>query len=310
MPTVSVVIPVYEDRDVLPRALQSVLAQTLTDIEVLVVEDGSAVDVASFVKDFPDDRVHYLTHATNRGASAARNTGIDGAEGKYVAFLDADDEWQPQKLERQVALLESRSSAWVAAYCGVESVFDDRSTPIKRVLTRLVSRRRRTTGSEGGEALVGDILADDLHTSAGSTLLVRRDVAERIDGFDESFDRFQDPEFLIRVLREGKLAFVAQPLVRRHESSSPPADVVRAADDHYLETFSDTVARLEDEGRDVVGAHHYLLAKLYLREGDFRTGLRYLASARRPSFRQFPGLMGVFCSGLARRVWPGRASSG
>jgi len=310
MPIVSVVIPAYEARDVLPRAVESVRSQTLTDIEVIVVEDGSVEDASAYVEGLDDDRVRYVAHETNRGASAARNTGLAHATGRYVAFLDADDEWRPTKLERQVARLERRSTDWVAAYCGVETVFPTTTSAVVTRLARILSRRRRTTGAEGGRTLIGDVLADDLHTSAGSTLVVRREVAERIGGFDESFDRFQDPEFLVRVLREGKLAAVDEPLVRRHESPSPPADLVRRADEHYLETFAETVERLEREGRDVVGAHHYLLAKCYLREGRFRTGLGYLATARHPELSQLPGLVRDGCTGLARRLTSPRPDRG
>jgi len=302
MTTVSVVIPAYEDADVLPRAIDSVLAQTLQSIELVVVDDGSAEDLGPVVRAYDDDRVAFVRHEENRGASAARNTGIDHASGRYVSFLDADDEWHPEKAERQVASLETRSDDWVAAYCGVETVFSGRSAPLVSALASAISRRPRTTGAEGGEELIADVLADRLHTSAGSTLLVRRDVAEAVGGFDESFERFQDPEFLVRVLREGMLAYVDAPLVRRHESGHPPADRVRAADEHYLETFADTVERLEAGGVDVTGAHHLVLARRYLAEGQFLTGLRYLSTARRPTVRQFPGLLNVMVSGLVHRL--------
>lgn len=308
MPTVSVVIPTYRDADVLERAIDGVLDQTLSSIEVLVVDDGSPDDVEAVEDAIDDERVTFLHHETNRGASAARNTGIEHASGRYVSFLDADDEWLPEKVERQVATLETRSSDWVAAYCGVESVFSGRSAPVVSLLASLVSRRGRTAGAEGGSELVADVLADRLHTSAGSTLLVRRDVAEAVGGFDASFERFQDPEFLIRVLREGKLAYVDAPLVRRHESGHPPADRVRAADEHYLQTFADTVDRLEARGVDVTGAHRLVLARRYLAEGAFLTGLSYLSSARRPTLRQWPGLLNVVCTGLVHRLSATRTS--
>lgn len=308
MVTASVIIPTYEDRDVLPRAVESVLSQTLSDLELIVVDDGSTDGTAAVLDAIDDERLTYLAHETNRGASAARNTGIEAATGRYVAFLDADDEWLPAKLERQIALLVSRPPEWVAAYCAVEPVFPGNSgvrgwlAAGRAHLADLVSRRRHTEGAEGGAELIGDVLADDLHTSAGSTLVVRRRVAEAIGGFDESFERFQDPEFLVRVLREGKLACVDEPLVRRHVSGDPPADRVRAADEHYLETFADEVARLEAEGRDVTGAHHYMLARHYLREGRFLTAMEYLRSARRPTPRQVPGLVSTVLAGVGHRV--------
>lgn len=300
MPTVSVVVPTYNRADALPRTIDSVLDQTLEDFELLVVDDASEDHTESVVTGYDDPRVTYLAHETNQGGSAARNTGIEHAEGEYVAFLDSDDEWLPRKLERQVWTLRTRSDEWVAAYCGVELAGDRH--PLYEGLASVISRKKHTEGDEGGSELIGDVLADELHTSAGSTLLVRTEVARAIDGFDESFDRFQDPEFLIRVLRRGKLAYVDDQLVRRYATGSPPPEAVAAADAHYLNTFSETVDRLEAQGRDITGAHNYMLARLYLSEGDFRQGARHLVAAKRPEPRQFPGLVYVVGTGVRRKV--------
>lgn len=302
MPTVSVIIPTYERADALPRTIDSVLDQTLEDVEVIVVDDASTDHTPAVVESYDDDRVTFLQHEENRGGSAARNTGIAHATGEYIAFLDSDDEWLPRKLERQVETLERRSDNWVAAYCGVEMVSASPQGPLRRVATHLFSRRRDTEGAEGGEELVREVLSDDLHTSAGSTLLVRSDVVGAVDGFDESFDRFQDSEFLIRVLREGKLAYVNAPLLRRHESGNPSAAALEEADRHYLETFSETVAELEAQGYDVLGAHRYMLGKSHLAEGNLLRGTRYLLEGRRPRPRQYPGLAFTLFSGVQRRM--------
>lgn len=302
MPTVSVIIPTYNRADAIGRTIDSVLAQSIDDIEVLIVDDASADGTVDVVESYDDPRVTLVRHETNLGGSAARNTGIEAASGRYVAFLDSDDEWYPRKLERQVGLLEGRDDDWVAAYCGVEHVPSSDPGPLRRVVSRAVSRRRTTEGATGGEELVGPVLTDDLHTSAGSTLLVRADVVRAIGGFDESFDRFQDSEFLIRVLRRGKLAYVNAPLVRRHESGGPSAAELEAADDHYLRTFSGTVRDLEAAGHDVLGAHHYMLGKAHLREGNVLRGCRFLLTARRPTVGQCPGLLLAFWTGLRRRL--------
>ncbi len=302
MPTVSVIVPTYNRANSLPRTIDSVLAQTHDDLELVVVDDASTDDTESVVKSYDDPRVTYVAHTHNRGGSAARNTGIRATDGEYVAFLDSDDEWHPEKLERQVHELQSRSQEWVAAYCSVEIVHEGDENPALAWLRHQFGRLHETEGAEGGAELIGDVLADDLHTSAGSTLLTERTIAERINGFDETFDRFQDPEFLIRVLREGQLAYVDEPLVYRYASGSPSADELKAADEHYLQTFADTVQRLEASGRDIHGAHAYFLAKCYLAEGRFRTGTRHLRRARRPHPRQYPSLATSFLTGIERAI--------
>ncbi|PSP80879.1 glycosyl transferase family 2 [Halobacteriales archaeon QS_4_69_225] len=297
MPTVSVIIPTYDRAPVLGRAIDSVLAQTHTDLEVVVVDDASTDETAAVVERRRDPRLERVAHDENRGASAARNTGIEHATGEYVAFLDSDDEWRPRKLERQLERLEDRGDddEWVAAYCDAEWTHDGLLGQLEVAVAGLL-RDAGSAGSaesaepvEGGEELVADVLLDDLHTHAGSALLVERAVAERLGGFDESFDRFEDAEFLVRVLRQGKLAHVPEPLVVRHESDDPAADTVEAADEHYLETFADTVAALEAAGHDVEGRHALILAKVRLRDGDLRAGLAHLRRAA-VTPRQVPGV--------------------
>lgn len=301
MPTVSVVIPTYNRAEAVQRTLDSVLEQTFEDFEAIVVDDASDDDTVEVIEAYDDPRVTLLQHETNRGGSVARNTGIDAAEGSYLAFLDSDDEWRPRKLERQVETLERRGDEWVAAYCGVEMVRDTEPHPLRKLATAYFSRLNVTEGAEGGEELVGDVLTDDLHTSAGSTLIVEADVVREIDGFDESFDRFQDSEFLIRVLKQGKLAYVNAPLVRRYGSGNPSASELEAADRHYLRTFAETVRALEADGRDVLGAHRYMLGKAHLREGNPRRGATYLIRGRRPTYRQLPGLASTLVQGLQHR---------
>lgn len=131
MTRVSVVIPTYNRAPTLPRALESTLAQTIDDLEILVVDDGSTDDTASVLATYQDvdSRVRPVVHATNQGANVARNTGIEHARGEYIAFLDSDDEWHPEKLERQLAALEDRPDEWVGVYCDAGFELSAAKTP-------------------------------------------------------------------------------------------------------------------------------------------------------------------------------------
>jgi glycosyltransferase involved in cell wall biosynthesis len=102
---VSVVIPVFNGQDYLPAALESVARQTLSDLEIIIVDDGSTDATARLVAGFGDDRIRYLRQERS-GAAAARNAGVRQAVGPLIAFLDADDLWLPEKLARQVSALE------------------------------------------------------------------------------------------------------------------------------------------------------------------------------------------------------------
>lgn len=302
MPTVSVIIPTYNRADVLPRAIDSALDQTVSDVEVIVVDDASTDETESVVTAYDDPRVTYLAHETNQGGSAARNTGIEVATGDYIALLDSDDEWAPTKLEQQVDLLEQRSDEWVAAYCGTTIVDDEEANPWWERAKSILGGHSSREGAEGGEELVKEILMENLHTSAGSTLVVESAVVDHIGGFDESFDRYQDTEFLIRVLKQGKLAYVDEPLLLRYPSGGPSADAVREANSHFLQTFAEDVVELETKGYDVTGTHHYALAEVYLREGRFGPGVQFLRAGTTPQPGQLPGLCFNVCKGIQQRL--------
>ncbi|PSP18272.1 glycosyl transferase family 2, partial [Halobacteriales archaeon QH_10_67_13] len=198
MPRVSVVVPTYNRATELPRALESVLQQTYRDLELLVVDDGSTDETRSVLAAIDDPRLRVITHETNRGANVARNTGIEHADGELIAFLDSDDEWDRRKLHHQLARYETGPPDCVAVYCGFETELGGVVGRFMSAVARVLATADEERPKEGGEALVGEILADHLHSGAGSTLLVTAAVARDIGGFDEELDRFQDPDFLLR----------------------------------------------------------------------------------------------------------------
>jgi len=118
IPTVSVVIPYHNDADTIERAVQSVLAQSFTDFELLIVDDGSEDQLIGPIGDSAAHGVRVIRHETNRGAAAARNSGIKQSKGRYVAFLDADDSWRPNKLARQLEALGNAEAGVAACVSG------------------------------------------------------------------------------------------------------------------------------------------------------------------------------------------------
>ncbi|MCU4974147.1 glycosyltransferase family 2 protein [Halobacteria archaeon AArc-m2/3/4] len=310
MSLVTVVVPTYNRADVLPRAIDSALAQTVDDLEILVVDDGSTDDTQTVLASYETPRVQSIVHETNRGANVARNTGIEHANGEFVAFLDSDDEWRPTKLERQFAALEDRGDGsdesheeWVAAYCDFAVETSGRTAWLEKGAARVLSRADPERPMEGGPELTGAILADEIHPGAGSTLLVRTEVVREIGGFDETLDRFQDPEIVLRILREGKLAYVDEPLIVRHETGSPDTEIVAEASEQYLETYADEVERFEAKGYDIRASHALVLAKGYFSEGRFLRGTRQFQRAA-VARRHYPGLLWAAGVGARRRAVP------
>jgi len=195
MPLVSVIIPTLDRPEFLRAALQSVLCQTVNDLEALVIDDGSATDLLPVLNALEDDRIRYFRHESTRGEAAARNTGILSARGAYVAFLDDDDEWLPDKLRLQLEVFSHCSDAVGCVYGGYEAI---------RVRDRQVLWRRIPTkrGDLSRELLRRNILG------IPSTVMLRRECLERVGLFDEAIAFGLDHDLWIRVAHECRFDFV------------------------------------------------------------------------------------------------------
>jgi glycosyltransferase involved in cell wall biosynthesis len=301
MPTVSVVIPTYNRGTFLPSTIESVLQQTFDDFEILVVDDGSTDDTAKIVNGINDNRIHLHSHIRNKGGSAARNTGIEQANGRYIAFLDSDDEWSPSKLEQQVNYLESRSNDWVGVYCDTRSQRHGPSKFLRKIIFKLIISDNVTGRKEGGEELIEDILMTQFPGGGASTLLVRTDIVEQIKGFDPKFQRHQDWEFLIRLVKIGKLGYINQELVIKHETAPPSSTTVEKAKKRYFEKFSEDIAAAEASGLNVTAVHGFDMSCLYFRDGLFTKGLKCLRQIPN-EHQQLPRLIRSVLEGLPKYI--------
>lgn len=213
---VSVIVPARNAAGTLGTALDSVLAQDYGNLEVLVVDDASEDATAQVARARGDDRLRLLAHPRRRGAAAARNTGMSQARGAWLAFLDADDQWLPGKLSRQVADLE-RAPEGVRASC---TAF---------VLRRLADggREVRRPRAEGGGLIS---LLDGCFLSPGSTLVMAAGCLDRLGPQAEDLPRFEDWDWLLAYCAAHRLAVVPQPLAVVNSGGWPRPDVVcRAA---------------------------------------------------------------------------------
>ncbi|SFO49021.1 Glycosyltransferase involved in cell wall bisynthesis [Algoriphagus ornithinivorans] len=205
MAKVSVIIPSYGRPEFLQKSIQSVLSQSLQDWELIVVDDNgvgsvSQVQTQTLLNEYRDDpRIHYHIQEENRGGSAARNIGWISASGKFICFLDNDDEFYPEKLKTQVQSLES--------------------TGLKMTVCRFDSfkngKKVRTSPKvpEMDSYLIPFALGK-INFASGSTLMISKSLLEKVDGYDETFRRKQDVELMIRLLVEESLHVDDQILVR------------------------------------------------------------------------------------------------
>jgi glycosyltransferase involved in cell wall biosynthesis len=208
---ISVVIPAFNAALFLPRCLQSVFSQTLRPAEVIVVNDGSTDDTAEVAVALGAR----VVSRPNGGLSAARNTGIQNASGDWIALLDADDMWAPDKLRRQADCIRAET---VLVYTGIR-IFDDNGVREERPATNAVSARKILRYS---------------NPITPSTALVRRDVVSRDGGFREDIRACEDWEMWVRLQRLGQFEAISDPLtdyyVYPNSLSANPAKMLEALD--------------------------------------------------------------------------------
>jgi glycosyltransferase involved in cell wall biosynthesis len=204
MPKVSVVIPAYNAMVYLPDTVESVLKQTFTDFEVLIIDDGSSDHIVSWASQLTDPRVKLISQE-NQGVSVARNTGIAHAQGEYVAFLDADDLWEPTKLEKQVQCLEDKPEVGLVY-----------------TWTVLVDERGNSTGRVFASHAEGDVWKQLLETdviSSGSSAMFRHCCFEAVGVFDRSLAYAEDLELWLRIATRYPFAVVKEPLTLYRQNS-------------------------------------------------------------------------------------------
>ena len=201
-PMVSVVIPTYNRASMIARAVRSILTQTFEDWELIVVDDASTDNTEAVVSSFTDPRIRYRKHQVNRGGSAARNTGIRNARGEYVAFLDSDDEWLPNKLELQVEAFEDSDGDIGLIYTGLINQYRNEES------IELVPKYR---GNLRRNLLIQNVVGST------STPMIRKDVLVSVGGFDPRFPARQDLDLWVRIAKKCTIDFISSPFVIIHK---------------------------------------------------------------------------------------------
>lgn len=201
-PLVSVVIPVFNGASFIARAVGSVLAQTCTDVEIIIVDDGSTDNTQAVLGQMAQTSAIICLHQNNAGPAQARNTGIQSAKGEYLGFLDCDDIWFPEKLEAQLAILRGKSQPGLV-HCNYEVI-----DPTGRVIQHAKAGQSRDALHQaftGGQA---PLL---------STILLSRTLLEQIGGFDSDLWVSEDSDFILRLYEMTTFECVDQVLVHKFQ---------------------------------------------------------------------------------------------
>lgn len=204
-PLVSAVVPTYNRENEVCRAVDSILGQTYKNIEIIVIDDGSTDGSQSRLRKY-GDRIRFVRQ-TNAGPSAARNHGIRLSRGELVAFLDSDDIWLPKKIERQVSIMQRAGDTVPCCLCNASFRFTD-----GREIKSFDMAQLRPPYLDGIWENVSELLLTRF-ALFNQAVAVRREVLERIGGFDEALWCLEDYDLALRLSLEGHWSYTVEPLV-------------------------------------------------------------------------------------------------
>lgn len=290
MVDVSVIIPTYGIPHYLEKAIKSVLNQTLHNLEIFVVDDNNPETEArketeKLMASFDDERLNYLKHPQNLNGAVARNTGIAKATGKYIAFLDSDDEYKTERLQKCFEVMENADISVAGVYTGCE-------------FRRSGETYYTYTDVNAGNYLL-ETLACTFMFCTGSNIFVRNTVVQEINGFDGAFLRHQDYEFLSRIFERYSLESIPEILVIKNNENVNLPNVEKMIDikKQYLKKFEPVIQQMSEENKEYIYHSQYLqiaeaaqktrkykLANQYYKKAKTQGGLYMKEQLRRIAF--------------------------
>ena len=196
---ISVIIPTYNRKHTLQRAIDSVLAQKFKPFEIIIVDDGSKDGTKEWLlQNYPS--VQYI-HQPNNGVSSARNKGIQISQGSWIALLDSDDEWMPEKLEYQSRFIEVNRNS---SFCHTNEIWIRNGVRVNQM------KKHKKYG--------GDIFKHclDICRISPSSSIIKKDVFEEVGAFDESLTVCEDYDLWLRVTAKFNILFLDEPLIKKY----------------------------------------------------------------------------------------------
>lgn len=279
IPTVSVILPTYNRAHLVVRAILSVLKQSYSDFELLVVDDGSTDQTQEVIARLHDSRIRYIRHEQNQGAAAARNTGIKASLGQYIAFQDSDDEWQPDKLAQQVEILSQSPAEIGVVYSSFWRIHGNRKRIAPSKMTKLASwlpfKSRKLDGDIHLSLLRGNFITPQ-------ATLVRKECFEKAGLFDERMPRFQDWELWLRIAKPYHFKYIDEPFVTLYFTPGSISASQRA----LAEAFELILAKHSEDfhaSQQLLAQHLYATGDLLYQSGELNKGKEHLFQAVRLS---------------------------
>lgn len=290
MPLVSCIIPSYKRNDMIVRAIDSILAQTYPNLEILVIDDNVPGDeysrqLSELIKHYDNEKVKLVIQKEHINGAAARNKGISVASGEYIAFLDDDDEWLPSKIEKQISFIMRHPEIK-----GVSTLYSIYSNG------KLVTSQKEYST----ENLQLKVFLREVDITTVSFLATKESLIN-IGGFDEHLIRHQDLQLFVAFLDSYRIGLVPEILVKVHSDSAinrpNMSKLIRVKKDYfesvqkYLEKYS------QKDQKRILANHNFEIAYIALKEKEIMTFIKYLFKA----CMSFPAIRDLF-SRLSERL--------
>tara|TARA_B100000886_G_C20420628_1_gene491385 strand:+ start:2105 stop:2941 length:837 start_codon:yes stop_codon:yes gene_type:complete len=256
---ISVIIPTYNRKHTLHRAIDSVLNQTFKPLEIIVVDDGSNDGTGEWVEEiYPSIKYIFIK---NSGVSAARNTGVRSANGQWIAFLDSDDEWMPEKLEQQTLLLGADREA---ALCHTNEIWIRNGVRVNQL-------KKHT--KFGG--YIFEKCLDMCRISPSSAILSKK-LFTSIGYFDESLKVCEDYDMWLRVAAKHKILFLDYPLITKYGGHRDQLSRVKSGIEKYrIRSLEAILSSKTLSEKQFFTAKHVLIQKLKIYQNGVTKRKRY-----------------------------------
>lgn len=203
-PKISIIMPVYNRQETIKNSIFCILNQSYTNFELIIVDDASTDNTSAIILSFEDERIKHIVLNKNVGAAAARNIGIRQSKGDWISFQDSDDYWEPDKLRKQVELINDRSPSIIFSSFIRYKYGSEEYIPRGRKYVNLPKE-----GNLHNQLLLGNFIATP-------TVLIPKTFLEKVGGFNEQMPRFQDWELWLRLSAYYPFIWIDEPLVRVH----------------------------------------------------------------------------------------------
>ncbi len=274
---VSCILTTYNRGSLIKRSLNSIIVQEYKNLEILVIDDCSSESYEDLIKSYNDKRIKYIRHKSNKGLAQSRNTGMENSHGEYIAFLDDDDEWLPDKIIKQLEIFQNSEFRNLGmVMCGIRRINGLKIKNQKEVL-------------RGN--LFDKMLIDQPLVGNGSCALIKREIYKKHGGFDLRYKRGIDGYFFSKISKYYEIDFCDKILVNYYEDSNKRIT--------SLQNFDKVREALEanflifEEIKDIIEKYPKTKSRLNLRIAEYYILLNDYRNAVRFFFKSLKKYLGL-----------------